>query len=114
MVALISLSPWYDVADTLEGVRDKLRLQIGDVDEDRLSACIPAAAAYIDQYLDRCDLLTGPPPPPLVQFCLEHASIWFYNHGGPTAPDVFTGIYGDPLDEVRHLLEPYKQRRGLA
>jgi hypothetical protein len=116
MVTPLSLSPWYDVADTLEGVRGKLRLQIGDVDEDRLGALIPAAAHLIDVELDRCDMLTGPPPHPLIQWSLEHVTIRLYLDT-PTSQLEGTTIlsgFADPLAEIRPQLLPFKQRWGVG
>ena len=93
---------WWDPEATYASVLLQLRLAGGDVDETRLRGLIPAAGAYIDNYLDRETVVEGPPPPPLLQEALERKTITLYH-----------GIDLDPA-ELEWLTSPHKQRTAIA
>jgi hypothetical protein len=107
---------WYDTAATVAAVQAVLRLQSGDVDEDRLTALVPVAAGIIDDYIDGTVALTGPPALPQVQHALERTVIDLYVAGTPaTAAAVVSWL---PEGVVRNLLDPIigtkRARHGVA
>jgi len=111
---------WYDVETTFENVLAALRLGEGDVDGERIRQKIPAAAALIDQYLDRSDPLPGPPPPPEIQEGLEQATIVLYRRKDtpsnlfPSGDPATRYDAADPLGELYATLLPWKQGWGIG
>jgi hypothetical protein len=118
----LTAAPWYDLEATLAAVLATLRLQQGDIDTDHLAECIPAAATAIEQYLDRIDVIPGPPPPPSVQIALEAATIALYHRdevtatigGGVSTLRASSREQFDPLEDVLAELTPMKQQWGVA
>jgi hypothetical protein len=113
---------WYDLEATLAAVLSTLWLQSGDIDTEHLAECIPAAAAAIDQDLDRLEPLPGPPPPAALQIALEAATIAIY-HRDEISATIGAGVSTlrpgtsdrfDPLADVAEELTPFKQQWGLA
>ena len=114
------MAVWYDPDVTLAAVLAELRLAGGDVDEERLRALIPTAAADIDDYLDRVDPTDGPPPDPLLQEGLQIVVIDMYRDQPAGAAElaglavpVAATVY-DPLSRARPLLIRRKQRFGVG
>jgi len=113
---------WWDSATTRDAVLHRLRLQSGDIDDTRVSALIPAAGFWINDFLDRCDAAPGPPPNPLLQEALIIATINLYNNqqtsGTSTSDFSAMGVISpaviDPIGEVRLMLMPFKERFGVA
>ena len=101
---------WYDLAATVDNVLAILRLTDQDVDRARVEAAVPAAAALIDQYVDRPVVLDGPPPSPPLQQALEQAAIDLYRR----PPATGFGSYPKLLDPVRSEILHAKQRWGVA
>jgi hypothetical protein len=115
---------WWVPADVLADVLATLRLSSGDVDESRLEALIPAAAAMINAYLDRP---TGDGLAPWEEAiavpALEQVTIELYRTkdtaaGSPSdysaAALMSRWAAVDPLGNVRSHLQPLKRRWGLA
>ena len=64
---------------------------------------IPAAGLEIDNWLDREEVVDGPPPPPNLQAALEAVTIARYH-----------GIEPDPVGVLAALVVPQKQRWAVA
>jgi hypothetical protein len=115
---------WYDIDATSAAVLAQLRLEVSDVDESRVRALVPAAAAHIDAYCDRVTPLSGPPPDAMVDAVLQQVTIELYRRKdvalvGATSTwtaDAVSDRYGagDPIAECLAQLLPYKQRWGMA
>jgi hypothetical protein len=113
---------WVDVTATYEAVLLSLRVTTADPDAAQILACITAAAALIDQFLDRTDPLPSPTPQP-VQTALEQLTIELYrrkdapfNLLNATVPeDVPVDITGvGAIQSVAPMIQPWKQRWGFA
>lgn len=113
---------WVNLEQTYEAVLLSLRVTTQDPDAAAILASIQAAAALIDQYLDRTDPLPAPPPQP-VQVALEQLSIELYRRKdapfallNATVPeDVAVDITGQAaLQSVAPLIQPWRQRWGFA
>jgi hypothetical protein len=98
-------------------------LQVGDVDESRITSLIPAAGFLIDNYVDRCEPLPGPPADPVLQGVLEQVTVELYRRKDAppssssdwsSGPGSFRFGAVDPIGEVITQLAPYKQRHGIA
>jgi len=104
---------WFDVDVTASAVFQILRLQGGDIDENRIRAIIPGAANRIDVYCDRAIVLDGPPPAPHIQHALEQLTLLRYLPQQPGAFVDFTGISAET-----HLLDTLipgeRERWGVA
>lgn len=98
---------WYDVESTTGDVLAILRLTEADVDAERIKRLVPATAVQIDQYLDRCDAVVGPPPPQPIQYVLVRGAVELYGSKDlPTSPGL--------SPELKAILRPWKQRHGVA
>ena len=100
---------WYDLEAVTGEVLAILRLTDVDVDAERIDTLVPVAAAYIDNYVDRPEAIFGPPPPALVAEGLRVGTIVLYRH-----KDAQFDTLHDALAPVRVLVDPYKQRMGVA
>lgn len=100
------VAEWYDLDATTAEVLAVLRLTDADVDADRIAHLVPSVAVQIDQYLDRCDAIAGPPPPEPIQYALVRGVDELYR-----AKDVPTAGLSA---ELRAILRPWKQRHGVA
>jgi hypothetical protein len=114
-------SVWYDPASTLEAGLAMLRLEGGDVDADRISALIPAAAGNIDAKLDGYVAVSGPPAPSWAQTALEMETVAIYRaQGNDIVPYASLGgaaPYRDALvggPAVSSLVAPHKARWGIS
>jgi hypothetical protein len=113
---------WVDVQATYEAVLITLRVTTADPDAGIILESITGAASLIDQFLDRTDPLTSPPPGP-VQQALEQLTIELYrrkdapfNLLNATVPeDVPVDISSlGAIQSVAPLIQPWKQRWGFA
>ncbi len=93
---------WWDTTATLASVLSTLRLQGGDIDEQRLEALIPAAGGMINDYRDAVEPLDVPAPATL-QAVLERLVI-----------DLYRGIVEDPVGWLAAQLLASKERFGVS
>lgn len=114
--------PWYDAAVTQTNVLAALRLSAASADAALVATLIPAAAAAIDQYLDRITPIVGPPPDPALQVVLEGVTIRLYHRtaivatigaGVSTIEAPSTGAF-DPLEDFYVELARFREGWAVA
>ena len=107
---------WWDPSATLTAVLWQLRLGGGDIDAERIAACIPAAGRAIAAYIDPVETIPGPPAAGPLQVALEAVTIAIYHRdevaatvGAPAPTERF-----DPVADVAAELDTYREQWGLA
>jgi len=110
---------WFDLEETVAAVLAILRLTGQDVDEPRLRALVPTAAARIEKWLDRSDPMPDASTEPLLQEGLQLVTLEMYRQPatagslvGLTA-EVAIGVL-DPIAPAAPLLQPYRQLWAVA
>jgi len=104
---------------TVDDLASALHIKVTEEKTPALERALDAAAAEIDQDLDRVDALSDPPPAAIVQTNIDRAVEWW------KAADAAYGIVGvedtgairAPKDGfARHAqnISAYKQRWGIA
>ena len=111
-VAAPATGVWYDLDVTTSEVLAILRLTEQDVDVERIQTLVPAAALLIDEYLDRPDVVDGPPPSAKLQQALDQATVELYRRkdvstsGFVAVTSILAPLKGDLIGD--------KQRWGVA
>lgn len=113
---------WWDLTAVVEGAADVLRLDANDPDVARLQNLAPVACTAIDNYLDRCEPLPTPAPPPVLQAAVMTTIELYRRKDAPFgvlnswSPDDYgpVRISVSWLNGVKALLLPYKCGWGLA
>jgi hypothetical protein len=83
---------------TVDQLAEALRGRVTPANTQTLSDCLDAAAAEIDQYLDRVDPLPDPVPPAIVRCNVNRAVEWY------KAADAAYGMVG--FDQVGVIQAP--------
>lgn len=94
-----ALGAWWDADAALTHVLHRLRLTDADIDADRLADLIPVAGRLVDEHLDRQIAAAADAT---LQAALEQVVLDLYLF----APD--------PLVNALGMVEPFKERWGIA
>jgi hypothetical protein len=118
--------PWLDPVVVLADVLQVLRLKETDPDKARIEdEHMPAAAALLDSFWDRCEEQALPPAPPmhpLARQAMTQLTIELYRRKDApfgvlnawSPDDVATFISSDPLRGVFGIALPLKKGFGIA
>ena len=105
---------WYDLEETVAAVLAILRLAGNDIDEPRLRALVPAAAAAIEKRCDRIDPMPDTLTEPMLQEALQLVTLEMYRQ--PASVAQLVGLSGpvaaaafDPVAPAEPLIQPYRQ-----
>ena len=120
-VAPPDVSVWWDEATVAAAALDQLRLTVGDVDAGRVQSSVDPAGQIINQRLDRTDAYTAATAPPQLQQAIVIVVINLYRAKDQPAASIDGMLLGsvpqsyvDPLAGARALIDPFRQRRGVA
>ena len=96
-----------------------LRLAGGDIDEPRLRALVPTAAARIEKWLDRVDPMPDTVDEPLLQEGLQLVTLEMYRQPAATGQlvgltaEVAVAVF-DPIATAAPLLQHLRETAGIV
>lgn len=114
---------WWDATATTAAALAMLRLTDGDVDAARVAADVDPAGQTINQRLDRdpADAYTAATAPVQLQKAIVLVVVNMYRGKDQPAASIDGMILGtvppstvDPLAGARHLIDPFRARRGMG
>jgi len=110
---------WYDLEETVAAVLAILRLAGGDIDEPRLRALVPAAAARIERWAMRTALMPDTSTDPLLQEGLQLVTLEMYRQPAATGQlvgltaEVAVAVF-DPIATAAPLLQHLRETAGIV
>jgi hypothetical protein len=114
---------WADVPGIAQAALDVMRLDVTDIDADRIEAIATSAVLLVETYLDRTDdPLVAPAPGPVTDACVQVTIELYRRKDAPfgvlntwSESDVGPVRIGtDPLKGVEQMLAPYAHQYGIG